>query len=973
MRKIVPGDSALAARLKREVRGEVLFDAASRGRYSTDASIYQIEPIGVVVPQTEAGAVAAFRIAVDAGVPVLARGGGTSQCGQTVGAALVIDHSKHLNQILAFDASAHTIVVQPGVVLDQLNAYLRPHGLWYPVDVSTSAQATLGGMAGNNSCGSRSIRYGNMVHNVHAIDAVLADGSEYQFGAVTSGGAVEGPAGYQELASKIRAIAAREAEEIEHRYPKLLRRVGGYNLDMMLGNRINLAHLLVGSEGTLAYTRRLHLELAPLPRHKTLGVVHFPAFYRAMESAQHIVKLKPVAVELVDRTMIGLARGNAAFRSTVEQAIRGDPDAILLVEFAGDDRDEQRLRLQQLADLMGDLGLPGSVVEIIEARLQRDVWEVRKAGLNIMMSMKGDGKPVSFIEDCAVPLEDLAEYTDRLTRVFEKHGTRGTWYAHASVGCLHVRPILDMRKEGAKQMRAIAEEAAALVKQYKGAYSGEHGDGLARSEWIEPFLGPKLTRAFGEIKELFDPKGLLNPGKIVRPSKQDDRTLFRYPPGYRTIPLKTVLDWSEHETDPGERGSGFAKAVEMCNNNGHCRKFDAGTMCPSYRVTLDEQHLTRGRANTLRLALSGQLAVKENEDALASDELYATLDLCVSCKGCKRECPTGVDMAKMKIEFLHHYRQRHGLKLKDRLVAYLPRYAPLASRFSPFMNALQGAFKGHLDFAPRRSLPKWHRDQITAGLPSPSGTARSAGGSEVVLFVDTFNRYFEPEIARAALAVLRAAGNTVHLARPAQGGRPLCCGRTFLAAGLVEEAAREARRVVGALKPYVERGVPVVGLEPACLLGLRDEFLSMLPGAETAKLGMNAFLLEEFLAREHGAGRLDLKLRTLREKKALLHGHCHQKAFAVMPDVERALRLVPDLEVEAIESSCCGMAGSFGYEEAHYDVSMRMAELSLLPRVRAAKPDEIVVADGTSCRHQIWDGAGRPAYHVAQVLQAALA
>ena len=995
-RKIAPGNSALAARLRREVRGEVLFDAASRGRYSTDASIYQIEPVGVVVPQTEEDALAAFRIAVDEGVPVLARGGGTSQCGQTVGAALVIDHSKHLNQIVAFDKGARTVTVQPGVVLDQLNAFLKPHGLWYPVDVSTSAQATLGGMAGNNSCGSRSIQYGNMVHNVRGIDAVLPGGAEYAFGEVK--GEVEGPAGYRELVRKIRAIAARESEEIEHRYPKLLRRVGGYNLDRVAGTPFNMAHLLVGSEGTLAYSRRIHLDLSPLPKHKTLGVCHFPTFYKAMEAPRHIVKLGPAAVELVDRTMIGLARGNPAFRATVDQCVKGDPDAILLVEFAGDDRDGQVRRLKQLTELMGELGFPGGVVEVIEPALQRDFWEVRKAGLNIMMSMKGDGKPVSFIEDCAVPLEHLAEYTDALTRVFEKHGTKGTWYAHASVGCLHVRPVLDMRKEGAAQMRAIAEEAAALVRQYKGSYSGEHGDGLVRSEWIEPFFGPKLTRAFGEIKDLFDPKGLLNPGKIVRPSKQDDRSLFRYKPGYQAIPIKTVLDWSEH--------GGLDKAVEMCNNNGHCRKFDAGTMCPSYRVTREEQHLTRGRANTLRLALSGQLDVKDGGDALASEELYATLDLCVSCKGCRRECPTGVDMAKMKIEFLHHYRKRHGLRFRDRLIAYLPRYAPLVSRLSFLVNALQGAGKGLLGFAAQRSLPKWRSPFVSplrgdgapntspprgdGALPStppprgdgalPStppltrgGGAERRGGREVALLVDTFNRYFEPENALAAVAVLQAAGYTVRLPRPVDGSRPLCCGRTFLAAGLVDEARFEARRTIETLKPYVERGVPVVGLEPSCLLGLRDEFLSMLPGVDSAALGLRAFLFEEFLAHEHEAGCLDLKLGPLREKKALLHGHCHQKAFAAMPAVERVLKLVPGLAVETIESSCCGMAGAFGYEAAHYDVSMKMAELSLLPKVRAAGADELVVADGTSCRHQIADGSGRKAVHVAQVLERALA
>jgi FAD/FMN-containing dehydrogenase/Fe-S oxidoreductase len=975
MRKIAPGDSALAARLRREVRGDVLFDAASRGRYSTDASIYQIEPVGVVVPSSEEDALAAFRIAVEEGVPVLPRGGGTSQCGQTVGAALVIDHSKHLGRIVDFDPGARTVTVQPGVVLDQLNAYLRPHGLWYPVDVSTSAQATIGGMAGNNSCGSRSIRYGNMVHNVRGIDAVLADGSEYSFGEVPADvGQLAGPKGYVELVAKLRAIAAREAEEIEHRVPKLLRRVGGYNLDMLIGAPLNTAHLLVGSEGTLAYSRRIHLKLAPLPKQRTLGVCHFPTFYQAMEAPRHIVKLEPTAVELVDRTMIGLARSNPAFRATVDQAIRGDPDAILLVEFAADDRDGPLRKLRQLVELMGELGFPGGVVEITDARVQRDVWEVRKAGLNIMMSMKGDGKPVSFIEDCAVPLEHLADYTDHLTRVFEKHGTKGTWYAHASVGCLHVRPILDMRTDGAVKMRAIAEEAAELVKQYKGAYSGEHGDGLVRSEWIEPFFGPKLTRAFGEIKDLFDPKGLLNPGKIVRPSKQDDRSLFRFPPGYRTIPVKTALDWSEHEAGAGQRGEGFAKAVEMCNNNGHCRKFDAGTMCPSYRVTREERHLTRGRANTLRLALSGQLGPMGANEALASDELYATLDLCVSCKGCRRECPTGVDMAKMKVEFLHHYRKRHRLKLRERLLAYLPRYAPLASRLAPLANAAQSMVQRWLGFAPQRTLPKWRRNAFPKDHPHPRLPPEGAGGSsrEVVLLVDTFNRYFEPENARAAVAVLEAAGYAVRLPRAAEGSRPLCCGRTFLAAGLVDEARLEARRVIGALKPYIERGVPVVGLEPSCLLGLRDEFLSMLPGVESAELAMNAFLLEEFLDRERAAGRLDLKLQPLREKKALVHGHCHQKAFDAMPAVRKALELVPGLEVETIESSCCGMAGAFGYEAAHYGVSMKMAELALLPRVRQAAADEIVVADGTSCRHQIQDGSGRQAIHIARVLERAL-
>jgi len=581
------------------------------------------------------------------------------------------------------------------------------------------------------------------------------------------------------------------------------------------------------------------------------------------------------------------------------------------------------------------------------------------------MSMKGDGKPVSFIEDCAVPLENLAEYTDLLTQVFHKHGTEGTWYAHASVGTLHVRPILNMKADGAKRMRAIAEEACALVKRYKGAaYSGEHGDGLVRSEWIAPIIGTRLAGALAEIKDLFDPKGLMNPGKIVRPSKQDDRSLFRFKPGYAVPKIDTVLDWSEWSV-PGAASRGFAAAVEMCNNNGHCRKFDAGTMCPSFRATGDERHLTRGRANSLRLALSGQLG----PEALTSDEMHATLDLCVSCKGCKRECPTGVDMAKMKIEFLHHYHRRHGYTLKDKLIATLPRYAQAAARFAPAANALQAAGKRWLGFAAQRSLPRWRRDAFLNSLRSWEG-AGTAG--EVVLFVDTFNNYFEPENARAALAVLDRAGYGVHIARAA-GERPLCCGRTFLAVGMVDEAKAEAQRAIAALKPYVERGIPVVGLEPSCLLTLRDEFKAMLPGKETDELSGQALLLEEFLAREQDADRLALKLKPLAEKRALLHGHCHQKAFGAMPAVQQALALVPELKVEPIESSCCGMAGSFGYEAAHYEVSMKMAELALLPKVRSAGTDTIIVADGTSCRRQIEDGAARRAVHVARVLARALA
>ena len=959
--------SALALRLRREVEGDVLFDAFSRGRYSTDASIYQIEPVGVVIPRNEEAARIALQITAEEGVPILPRGAGTSQCGQTVGAALVIDCSKFLNQIVEFSAQRREAVVQPGVVLDQLNAFLRPHKLWFPVDVSTSAQATIGGMTGNNSCGARSIRYGNMVHNVAGVDAWLSGGEEFFFG--PSDAVAQGPTAYRALVERVHAVVRREAAEIEARWPKVLRRVQGYNLDMIQpGSEAqphphNLAHLLVGSEGTLAFSRRVVLKLASIPPHKVLGVVHFPTFHESMDMTRHIVALDPDAVELVDRTMIELARDNAAFRPIVEKFLKGEPDAILLVEFAGEERDAPLAKLRRLVELMADLGLPGSVVEVTNATLQKEIWEVRKAGLNIMMSMKGDGKPVSFIEDCAVPLEHLAEYTDRLTRVFEKHGTRGTWYAHASVGTLHVRPILDMRRDGAEKMRAIAEEACAMVKQYKGAFSGEHGDGLVRSEWIEPILGRKLTAALGEIKALLDPKGLMNPGKIVNPSRMDDRSLFRFKPGYRAPPLETALDWSAW--------GGFAPAVEMCNNNGHCRKFDAGTMCPSFRATGDERHLTRGRANTLRLALSGQLG----PDALVSDAMRDTMELCVGCKGCRRECPTGVDMARMKIEFQNQYRNRHGLTLRQKLIAYLPRYAPVAAKLAPLLN-LRDAISGApwvteklFGLSARRSLPRWSSLPFAAASAPP---ASGMSGRKVVLLVDTFSRWFEPDNARAAQKVLAAAGYEVEIAAPADNGRPLCCGRTFLAAGLVDEAKVEARRMLQALKPYVERGIDVVGLEPSCLLTLRDEYLAMGLGNEAVQLAGRALLFEEFIAARADAGELRLELAPLSSHSALLHGHCHQKAFDAMPAVRKVLGLVPGLKVETVESGCCGMAGSFGYEAEHFDVSMKMAELALLPAVRKAGQGTVLVADGTSCRHQIHDGSGRTALHVARVLQMAL-
>jgi FAD/FMN-containing dehydrogenase/Fe-S oxidoreductase len=968
---VVPG---LERRLKEHLLGEVQFDAFTRGRYATDASHYQIMPLGVVAPRSVKEAEYALALAREEGVSVLPRGAGTSQAGQAVNSSLVIDCSKYLDHLIELDVAGRRCVVEPGIVLDELNRRLKPHGLWFPVDISTSSRATIGGMVGNNSCGARSLRYGNTRENVLSIDAVLADGSAAHFGPVARDLSNLPPASPMlPLARDLLALAAQEADEIEARFPKLQRRVGGYNLDALVPGRndLNLAHLLVGSEGTLAFSTRIELKLSPLLGARAVGACHFGNFFQAMDAAQHIVKLGPIAVELIDRTMLGLAREIAMFRPTIEAVVRGDPEAVLFVEFAEDDQYHNLRRLMQLREVMGDLGLSwnkagakwGGVLEIFDPKLQAAVTEMRTAGLNIMMSMKEEGKPVSFVEDCAVPLSHLAEYTSKLTDIFAKHGTRGTWYAHASVGCLHVRPVLNLRLEhDVEAMRAIAEEAFELVRAYKGSHSGEHGDGIVRSEFHAKMFGERLVRAFDQVKAWFDPKGLYNPGKIVRAPKFDDRRVFRYGPDYRGENIGSQLDWSAY---PGA-GGGFQGAVEMCNNNGACRVLAGGVMCPSYRVTRDERDVTRGRANTLRLAITGQLG----SDALSSDEMAETMKLCVSCKACRRECPTGVDMARMKIEVQAARLAKRGLSLHDRVIGYLPRYAPLAAKWPRLANLrndvprLRQWSERYAGLSARRNLPRWRPN----AWREPARFSSAPQAASVVFFADTFNRYFEPQNIEAALAVFTAGGYTVHLPQPADGdSRPLCCGRTFLAVGLIDEARREAERCVAALAPFIERATPLVGLEPSCMLGFRDEIPSLVKREDARRLAANALLFEEFLAREAKAGALKLALAPV-AKRALLHGHCHQKAFAAMGAVEAVLRLVPDLAVETVDSSCCGMAGAFGYGADTFDVSLKMAELSLLPAVRKAEADTLILADGTSCRHQIKDGTGREALHVARVL-----
>ncbi len=967
------------APLKAELRGSLFDDDFARGRYATDASIYQMMPHGVVVPESLEDVEATLSFARAEGMAILPRGGGTSQCGQTVNHALVIDTSRHLNRILELDVAARRCLVEPGIVLDELNRQLKPHGLWFPVDVSTSSRATIGGMAGNNSCGGRSIRYGMMRDNVTAIDAILSDGSTARFGDI---GITSATGLLADLQPRLLEMGAAHAGDIMEGFPKVLRRVGGYNVDALMpdamalrpggvaGDGINLSHLLVGSEGTLAFSTAIELKLSPLPAKKLMGICHFPTFYKAMDAAQHLVTLDPVAVELVDDTMIELARSIAIFQPTVEEAVRGDPAALLLVEFAEDDMAENEHRLRRLHAMMGDLGFGwdkgdewrGGVVDAIDPAMQGRIAEWRKSGLNIMMSMKNEAKPVSFLEDCAVELKDLAEYTDRLTKIFDKHNAKGTWYAHASVGCLHVRPVLDMKQAaGAETMRAIAEEAFALVREFGGSHSGEHGDGIVRSEFNDRMFGPVLPDLFRQVKAMFDPKGMFNPGKITDAPKMDDRSLFRFAPGYEVESFDSLLDWAEW---PGAAG-GLQGAVEMCNNNGACRKLEGGVMCPSYRATRNERDAVRGRANTLRLAISGQLG----PDALTSDAMAETMKLCVSCKACKRECPVGIDMARMKIEVTAARAAARGVPLHDRLIAYLPAYAPLASKLAGLSNLVQSGWR-HVPglaalvsrvtgFTTRRALPRWHANAFDA---DEIGDTPTGDGVPVVLFADTFNRYFEPENLRAAVRVLRAAGYDAFSPAPA-GGRPLCCGRTYLSAGMVDAARAEAERLVAALHPLARSGVRIVGLEPSCTLALRDEIPALLASAQASEVAEATMTFAELLASDRPELPLSKAGGTVK-----LHGHCHQKAFDLVKPAEVVLRDLAGAEVETIETSCCGMAGAFGYGRETYDVSIRMAEAALLPAVRAADAETAIVADGTSCRCQIEDGSGREALHLARHL-----
>ena len=966
--------------LKRSIEGDFLESAFDLGRYATDASIYQLMPKAVVVPKTVEDAREVIYFAKKNGFSVLARGGGTSQNGQTVNKSIVIDNSKYLNKVLDFDPISRSCTVEPGIVLDELNRFLKPHGLFFPVDVSTSSRATIGGMVGNNSAGGRSIRYGIMRDNVNSIDAITSNAELARFGMMP-----EHTFGLDEVLPELLNLGLNNRFEIERRFPKVLRRVGGYNLDALLEGTlskrpgsnaatsdINLAHLIVGSEGTLNYSSAIQLKLSPLPAAKIMALCHFSSFYSAMDAAQHIVGLNPMTVELIDETMVSLARTIPLFKSTVEDYVKGNPAAILVVEFSEETWSGNLSKVDQLKEIMVAIfsenlrqSKTDQGIVVIEPLVEQNrISEMRKSGLNIMMSMKSDAKPVSFVEDCAVPLPHLADYTQGLTDIFKKHGTHGTWYAHASVGCLHVRPILNMKNgSDVAKMRAIALEAFELVKKFSGSHSGEHGDGISRSEFNPVMFGDKLNTAFMTLKKILDPSDLFNPGKIVNAPKMDERDLFRYAPGYKVSDFTTKLDWKSWHGAAG----GLQGAVEMCNNNGACRKLVGGVMCPSFRITGDEKDSTRGRANTLRLAMSGQLG----SDAMISDQMKESLKLCVSCKACKRECPTGVNMSSMKIEMNALRVEKYSLSLHDRLIGYLPNYASVVTKVPWLMNlrdrvpGLPFLSEKIIGFSSRRRLPVWRSDYFKSSEISNE----PKGKLPVILFGDTFNRYFEPENLRSAVNVLKAAGYTPFAPIPKSNkNSEICCGKTHLSVGNVDLARVTATQLVETYLPYASVGIPIVGLEPSCLFTIKDEIPMLLQSDDADLVAKHVMTFEEILM----ANANEIRFKP-RKAKALLHGHCHQKAFDAMGPVEQILSHVDGLEVEPIATSCCGMAGDFGYAADTFDYSIQMAELDLLPTVRKASDDTLIIADGTSCRSQIFDGSGRQAIHVARFLDRQLA
>jgi len=962
---------ALAAELRAAIEGEVLVDRSSRLLYANDASIYQMEPVAVVFPHDTADVQVIVRIAARRGVPVLARGAGTSLAGQAVNHAIILDCSRHMNRVIEINEGEQWARVEPGVVITALNKAAAEHGLHYAIDPSTQNRATVGGGIGNNSCGARSVRYGKTLDQVIALDVVLADGTATTF-APAEGAALDAKLALDGLEGdayrEVRRIASEQREEIAQRFPKIMRRVSGYNLDEFAAANgpdaaMDLTRLMVGSEGTLAIVTEAKLRLMPLPAARGLVALHFESVVAACEAAVPLLDHNPAAVELIGDEIIRRSRANPGFRDLIA-FVQGDPGAILLVELFGDSDAEVDASIEALKRDSEARGLGYANVSTTDAAEQQRWWQMRQAGLGMLMSVRGDPKPVALVEDTAVAPEHLAAFVARFDAIVRKHGSEAAYYGHASVGCLHIRPLVNVKDAaGLEAALAIASEIADLVVEFGGSLSGEHGDGILRGVFTERMFGSQLTEAFRELKRAFDPQGILNPGKIIDTPQIDEN--LRLSPTTRNIEPPTYLDFSAD--------GGFARAIEQCNGQGACRKMDGG-MCPSYMVTQDEEHSTRGRANLLRMAISGVLPPEE----LTGKRVFEALDLCVECKACKSECPSGVDMAKLKYEVLAQRNDEHGLPLRSRLFGNIAMLSRLASATAPVSNVLarlwpvRWALHRILGIHSQRPLPAFQRETFRSWFSHRPSPSPQAPRGEVVLFDDTFTRYNHPQVGHAATRVLEALGYRVVLV-----DRQACCGRPAISKGMLGTAREWAAQNIDALLPYAERGVPIIGVEPSCLLTLRDEYPQLVPeGAQrtaSLKVAEQALLLDELIA---SLADEDPSIASIfgdadGRGPVLLHGHCHQKATAGMDSTLTALRLA-GREPELIDSACCGMAGSFGFEAEHYELSRQMGALKLFPAVEAAPCETEVAVTGVSCRQQITHFTSRRPRHVVELLADAL-
>lgn len=950
-----------AAALRPEFTGEIRTDRFSRMLYSTDASIYQIEPLAVLVPRCHEDVAAAVSLAARHGLPLLPRGGGTSLAGQTVGAAVILDFSKFMNGILALNLEEKWVRVQPGIILDQLNASLLASGWRYGPDVATGNRATIGGMIGNNSSGAHSIVYGITQNHVRGMRVLLATGEETTFAQVSAvewakKAALDSFEG--RMYRSVAAIVAENRDEIIARYPKIMRRVGGYNLDSVVGPAGgNLSLLVVGSEGTLATCTEAVLNLEREPQAKGLAIVHFSDLIAAMEAMNEILSLQPAAVELIDKMLLDLTRLQPAFARKMT-FIEGNPDAVLIVEFFGEDDAEVGAKLDRLEQRLGAAGIGRGIVRAVKTEQQANVWAIRKAGLGLLSSMRGDAKPISFVEDTAVAPELLSSYVRRFQQIVAEHNVRASFYGHASVGCLHIKPIINLKeRSGLRQMQEISAAVKDLVIEFKGAMSAEHGDGIVRSHWNRELFGEQLYSAFHQVKSAFDPAGIMNPGKIIDSPPMTSH--LRLGPEYSAAEVKTHLDFS--------REGGLARAIEQCNGMGVCRKLDAGTMCPSFMATREEEHSTRGRANALHAALSGALPLEE----YAGERIHEALDLCLACKACKTECPANVDMAKLKYEFLASYNERHGTALRSLVFGHIAALSRLGSMTAPLSNwvirsgLMRKTAHRLLGIHPERRAPLFVRQTFQHWLRKHPPRSQPVGAPKVVLFNDTFINYNEPWVGRAALRLLECTGAAVLVPKVS------CCGRPMISKGLLDEARENARANVALLTPLVEAGAVVVGCEPSCILTLRDEYPEILGTPESRRLAESSLSLEEYLCRCLDAGEWQPRFLPV-PGRVLLHGHCHQKSLVGSGPSLRLLRLLPGSLAEEVDSGCCGMAGAFGYEREHYEISLQIGEMRLFPAIRRATPETWIVASGTSCRQQILHATGRRAMHLAEALAGAL-